>query len=763
MGEVNDFNPTIESQAERKTSGKKDNAFSKNIIEISQPNDPNPELKNEPIENSQFKKLKKLDKTNKSGKHKRKDKGSDQSDKFYKINKVDKVDILDGSAHIDGLDFNDDVVPAETTENNGMEEKKKNKLRAKKNKNSNKASKSEKEENYIKGSKDIKDDIISKDNSSGKDSKDLKESRESKDTKETKNTKETKMNKEVTKDNKESKDTKESTKSKTKGGRKFERTPRNNTDNSKSKSKSRDKKKKGNKLGPDKLVPQNNSTNTNSNTISDTGHSNSIPFHEAKPIKVKFERGNEMLNFTMDSTVRAINKMPKGRYGYVEDYDLIKAEKFLSKRRVDKDYYDKDFIYGKPSRPSTQVNSESSSKPLSSNNMNGADSEKFNELNPNDLKGSHHAASRKTEEEDEKEGEKEDEKEDVKDEERKDKKSKGSIKQTRLKNKNKPNRTFNQINRHNVNFDIYNKYENDYYNQNNLSQIKEQESEYANNGLTDVSNDASLNLIKENNDKYERKRTNDEPKNKNFELLFGEDTEEYKEFKENNEKNEIPPNSIMLENMKKNNKNTKEDEETDMFSCPNCEPIYKLSIMHNIPLKVLKCLQCGNVLNNTSLQFYLKKYKDELLLDLQSQKNKKDKCADERGIGSEWGNWVDSNNRKIREDNLYKIINGQIPIKDHQKDIIQKDIIGTPYEEMFRKKNRDLFNTLGASGSSKHKNNLENSNNDFYTKDGLNYINFNEENILEETRKKVPAITRQLEQDALVNQMEHEADNDNDD
>ena len=55
------------------------------------------------------------------------------------------------------------------------------------------------------------------------------------------------------------------------------------------------------------------------------------------------------MNYTIDNTLKTINKKPKGRYGYIEDYDLMKAEKFLSKKKAEKGEYDKDVIYGKPS------------------------------------------------------------------------------------------------------------------------------------------------------------------------------------------------------------------------------------------------------------------------------------------------------------------------------------------------------------------------------------------------------------------------------
>jgi hypothetical protein len=49
------------------------------------------------------------------------------------------------------------------------------------------------------------------------------------------------------------------------------------------------------------------------------------------------------------------------------------------------------------------------------------------------------------------------------------------------------------------------------------------------------------------------------------------------------------------------------------YSCVYCEDIYKMTILNNLPLKSLKCLYCGNVTNESSLEFYMGKYKDELV------------------------------------------------------------------------------------------------------------------------------------------------------
>lgn len=53
--------------------------------------------------------------------------------------------------------------------------------------------------------------------------------------------------------------------------------------------------------------------------------------------------------------------------------------------------------------------------------------------------------------------------------------------------------------------------------------------------------------------------------------------------------------------------------QNDPHSCNYCEDIYKFSIFNNAPLKVLKCTYCNNVVNSNSLDFYLAKYKNNLI------------------------------------------------------------------------------------------------------------------------------------------------------
>ncbi|MCQ2819578.1 MAG: hypothetical protein MJ252_20130 [archaeon] len=697
------------------------------------------------------------------------------------------------------------------------------------------------------------------------------------------------------------------------------------TDNLKSKNKSRSKsrekerqQKEINKALDNLHQAQNLSgTNTKSN---DTLNSNAKPKHEAKPIEVKFEKGNEILNYSLDSTVRIVNKIPKGRYGYVEDYDLIKAEKFLSKRKIDRTAYNKDTVYGKPSenkispqipieeipaagmRPrQNQISKKAMVKDTKfktdlvgdliygnyeENNLNEInDINEVNEEAEEDEKIVEDKKDKKKKKREMEEESKEDSESYEKPEKLRAKRKKEEKDLKEKRQKISPSVEEYKPNKKNLNFEIYNKSQEDKENinghsQHHLSQIKEHDSEFIqsnfdsgdeNNTLKKIApyiENEDRGLRNKNNYNYNRKIENPplksmketmpkEAKNKNFDLLFGEEDNKNMElikeeknktmpikYRERKGKKETNLNMEQFENKEDLTpedipktqpneeyipKKTKplEDEEKDPFSCENCEPIYKLSILNNIPLKVLKCLVCGNVLNNTSLTFYHKKYQKELMAQNNQKKNpmreqpkeefkkensngienrpqkkipqnseekkenkpfekvtqeqiefknnseeipkeykdpkdpysfshKKNKpiCADDNKIGDDWQNWINLNKNKVHEDYIYQIIDGKVPITAKKKESIQKAIMNTPYEEIFRKKNLEMYQRIESNTEpSQTKKSKDFGQKDYYTKDGLYYINYDEEDIMTQTKGKVPEITKKLENDAKVNQM----------
>ena len=386
-------------------------------------------------------------------------------------------------------------------------------------------------------------------------------------------------------------------------------------------------------------------TPTNSNTqenVNSSGHN--IPLHEPKLIEQKQEKKNDMLDYTITSNVRVINKIPKGKYGYIEDYDLIKAEKFLSKRKIDVKY-DNNAVYGKASsegksvkgkKDGAQIKREEREIPKEEVKKNIEEmihqpyeivkespecEEESPKMKPRVMKKP--KIVRKKDIEKIKEEKEEDDKNSCNEEKEEEKKTFKKLKDIKKKNKEKHQRNSNK------NFDIL-------FSNIQINQSQEQIN----------------------------------PSNKNFDLL------------------NISQNKDVNQTMSEPNKN-------DIFSCPNCEPVYKLSIINNIPLKVLKCLVCGNVINNTSLQFYLEKYKEELI-----KKNKKSKACDENGINEHWGTWVNVNKKKIKEDYIYNVLDGKIQKNQNQKELMRRDYKNTQFEDIFNRKSKSGFGYCNTKASS---------------------------------------------------------------
>ena len=327
-------------------------------------------------------------------------------------------------------------------------------------------------------------------------------------------------------------------------------------------------------------------TPTNSNSQDNISNSpmHNIPIHEPKMIQQKPEKKNDMLDYSISSTARVINKIPKGRYGYIEEYDLIKAEKFLSKRKIDVKY-DNDTVYGMPSSTASSVKGKKSISDESK-------SEKKEEKEDRMIHGPYDIV-----------------KESPEIEEESPKLNPRVLKTGKTKNRKKI--------------------------------IREKED-------TTTKQKKETNVIKEEEGRtFKKLKEETKPHNKNFDLLFNDKNTQEKEL--NNDKVKLNKNFLLLGSVPNTEPSIQEHlpNQNDIFSCPNCEPIYRLSILNNIPLKVLKCLVCGNVINNTSLLFYLEKYKEELL-------KKKPRAADEKGICDEWGNWVDIKAKTVKEDNKYK-------------------------------------------------------------------------------------------------------------
>ena len=96
--------------------------------------------------------------------------------------------------------------------------------------------------------------------------------------------------------------------------------------------------------------------------------------------------------------------------------------------------------------------------------------------------------------------------------------------------------------------------------------------------------------------------------NKNFELLF----KSYDVLSTNDSNY----NTRNKSNINKENENLKFNPNgpyNDKFSCDICEEYYKNCIIYNRPINIVKCKYCCNIINTKSLEFYLDKYKYEIL------------------------------------------------------------------------------------------------------------------------------------------------------
>ena len=285
----------------------------------------------------------------------------------------------------------------------------------------------------------------------------------------------------------------------------------------------------------------------------------------------------------------------KNKCNYVENYDLQRAEKFLSKRKTNVKY-DDDVVYGKPSKVE-------------------ANSHKQNVSNVN-------ASTHDTKTNDDNKQLKDIRKESINDS------NKETLNITTQNNNNNKDNNLNNSN--DIAFKTNNKLK-AIPKEDNTIQLNNNHHTHSNNKtfknikhkhkLTQVNNKNVDPLLSDNNSspvKSNHHHSNSQPimfpnsNNKNFELLFS-----------NNNINEPT---------------------IDIFPCMNCEPIYRLCILNNIPLKTLQCLVCGNIINKNSLNFYIKKYHKQILKDTNESIN----------INDNWFKWLSSQQQKIKEDKLYK-------------------------------------------------------------------------------------------------------------
>ena len=136
--------------------------------------------------------------------------------------------------------------------------------------------------------------------------------------------------------------------------------------------------------------------------------------------------------------------------------------------------------------------------------------------------------------------------------------------------------------------------------QNKLSNHTIKEEEELSQNIT-VSERLNKNKIKENKNKVNS--------NEFYEILVEKSHEEQKE-------DNFDIITRNKSNINKENENLKFNPNgpyNDKFSCDICEEYYKNCIIYNRPINIVKCKYCCNIINTKSLEFYLDKYKYEIL------------------------------------------------------------------------------------------------------------------------------------------------------
>ena len=143
-------------------------------------------------------------------------------------------------------------------------------------------------------------------------------------------------------------------------------------------------------------------------------------------------------------------------------------------------------------------------------------------------------------------------------------------------------------------------------------------NEYAYKNLMAYNSQNNLNLY---NNQMNNQMTN-QMNNQNYNYLMNQD--------QSNTMNNYQ-NQLQLNNQNKNVYSVfpNPEEKRDIYSCQYCEDIYKMTILYNYPLKKLKCLHCGNVTNVISLEYYMKKFKHELMNIKKANLNKNEETKEE--------------------------------------------------------------------------------------------------------------------------------------
>lgn len=107
--------------------------------------------------------------------------------------------------------------------------------------------------------------------------------------------------------------------------------------------------------------------------------------------------------------------------------------------------------------------------------------------------------------------------------------------------------------------------------------------------------------------------------------------------------------------------NQTQNQSIDLYSCENCKEIYRLIIENKKELKPMKCIQCGNIMNEKTYQFYYKMFRNNITNNTNNC-NTRYGGVDDGKINENWKKWNDMRATQNKENLAYDIISGKAKI-----------------------------------------------------------------------------------------------------
>ena len=157
------------------------------------------------------------------------------------------------------------------------------------------------------------------------------------------------------------------------------------------------------------------------------------------------------------------------------------------------------------------------------------------------------------------------------------------------------------------------------------------------------------------------------------------------------------------------NTSNNENHSKDQNSCSYCEEYYKMALFKNIPIKLLKCPYCNNIMNQNSLQYFYKKYENEINTSLKISLNAEFNIC----------NNINSGKNSPKFANINNTLNGTIEYQDVSTNQTKNlSIIDENKKEDYNKYNNKIMDNVEElvyeeQNNIDSKNNLSNENFEF--------------------------------------------------